>query len=72
MEPFSLLPFLQTLLRANLTPSQGNENTTETNENATTTPPANSVPSSYKEENTNACLQFFSLHDERVKRTKRP
>ena len=72
MEPFSLLPFLQTLLRANLTQPQGNENTAEINENAAVNPPLNNAPSSLQEENTNACLQFFSLHDERVKRTKRP
>ena len=68
MEPFSLLPFLQSLIRAqnNAQPAEQTPPQTE-KESVENTP-----TSSLQEEKDNACLHFFSAHDERVRRTKKP
>lgn len=67
MEPFSLLPFLQTLIRNLPSPVQPTAEPCETKEIQSQTPvepPANPPTE-------NPCLAFFAMHDERVKRTKK-
>jgi hypothetical protein len=71
MEPFALLPFLQSLIRADFAQKQDGQ--TPNNTPTFTAEKETPIPtSSLQEEKNNACLQFFSSHDERVKRTKRP
>ena len=70
MEPFSLLPFLQSLIRADFNTKTDEKSPNET-EKADGETNAKSTTSSLQEEKENACVHFFSIHDERVKRTKR-
>ena len=67
MEPFSLLPFLQTLIRnlpnANATPQDSDAAPTP---NPSPPPQPQPIP-----ETENACWQFLAMHDARVKRTKK-
>ena len=67
MEPFSLLPFLQTLIRNLPNPAPPAANADETMETPSQSP-IQTLPQSSEE---NPCLAFFAMHDERVKRTKK-
>ena len=68
MEPFSLLPFLQSLIRAQTDDTQ----TVSTSQKPDEESAQLAHNSAQNEPPQNACLQFFSMHDERVKRTKKP
>ena len=66
MQPFSLLPFLQSLMQ-NL-PDHTTSVSPEQNVDETQTPPPDLQE---KASEKNACWEFLSRHDERVKRTKK-
>lgn len=65
MEPFGLFQFLQNLLPSQ--PSPTSETPPKQEENADNFSPQKVEKNSSQSE---AVLQFFSAHDERVKRTK--
>ena len=66
MQPFSLLPFLQSLIQ-NLPSDTSAEPSTISAEKP---PPSSPVHNEVSNEK-NACWEFISRHDERVKRTKK-